>query len=1129
MKVLSLLAFLIFSGFSIYAQNANQYIQGYESEVSGKRFGYHSPIPGVTASLISRGSAEYPPIVWETAKVPKNHKDRFVTFIWVFGMDVITTPVNFDLSVNNEKLLTFSSSRKSETGLRTFDGIEGSSLTFNSTMLDQHNDQMGFAILKVPTKMVGKGKAAEISIKGQPANNNAWYMTFKTGVSQDVKLYQNQVVAKRDGKLFHSISADFVHIGDDSEATVTIDGTTTKLKLVAGFNKAEIYLPKTDAARTLTAEIEIPGLEKMIQEVALTPVREWEIYFVQHTHSDIGYTRPQSEILPEHLRYIDNALDFCDQTDDYPEASQFRWTCETSWSVREYLRARPQAQIDRLLQRIKEGRIEATGMFFNYSEIIDESALAAQTKTLRMLQNAGIDVSTAMQNDVNGIAWSMVDYFKATDVKYLTMGVHAHRARKPFNKPTSFWWESPAGNRLMAYRSEHYMHGNMLALTTGQQDLLRTNLSSYLTSLEEREYPYNKISLQFSGYLTDNSPPSVKVCDIIREWNDKYEWPKLRSSLAKDFMEWLDEEHSNELPVKQVAWPDWWTDGVGSAANETKVVRNTHVEIAANTAALAMARMTGTQLPENIQDEIEHVYDNLLFYDEHTHGASESVRDPLAQNTVNQWSMKAAYAWEAVKASSMLQEKALALVEPAIGRSNVPTIAVFNTLNWKRSKMVEMFIPYEVIDVGTDFVIKDETGKSIPVQVMEKRAEGAYYALWVPNVPGFGYKTLDIILGEKPSEMEAASTPLENEFYKLTLEPEKGIIGSLLDKQLNKELITQGDSLNLGQVIYEQLANRHEMERLTNTNRDTVYRPLTMKRTMMSNVQVVHSEEGAIFNSTFLQGDLPECADERGVAVEVRLYNHEKKLELRYSMHKLNVTDPEGVYVAFPFQLDDGKLAFEVQGGVVNPGENQLEGTASDWNTIQNFAAVRNGSSQIVFSSPEIPLVQFGAINTGRYYYRLRPQTNHIYSWVLNNYWVTNFKASQFGELRWTYAIGSIKDQSNKEATRFGWGNRVPLLTRLMLPQKGAAAQRPTSKSFLSLDKSNLLLVNTTPALEGDGIILQVRELDGQSSKIQLGDLLDSSAAKSAIEVNSLENELSEISESITIQPYDTRFIKLIY
>ena len=59
-------------------------------------------------------------------------------------------------------------------------------------------------------------------------------------------------------------------------------------------------------------------------------VRPTTIYLVQHTHTDIGYTRPQAEILGEHLRYIDFALEYCALTDDYPDEAKFRWTCEAA-------------------------------------------------------------------------------------------------------------------------------------------------------------------------------------------------------------------------------------------------------------------------------------------------------------------------------------------------------------------------------------------------------------------------------------------------------------------------------------------------------------------------------------------------------------------------------------------------------------------------------------------------------------------------------------------------------------------------------------------------------------------------------------------------------------------------------
>ena len=208
-------------------------------------------------------------------------------------------------------------------------------------------------------------------------------------------------------------------------------------------------------------------------------------------------------------------------------------------------------------------------------------------------------------------------------------------------------------------------------------------------------------------------------------------------------------------------------------------------------------------------------------------------------------------------------------------------------------------------------------------------------------------------------------------------------------------------------------------------------------------------------------------------------------------MIKLPVYTPEAVYVAFPFKLDGGKLAFEAQGGVVYPGVNQLAGSSADWNTIQNFAAVKSTAAQIVFVSNDIPLVQFGDINTGRYYYRLKPETNHLYSWVLNNYWVTNFKASQQGELNWSYSITSSSDPSNMFATRFGMGERVPLLSRILMPSVKARETKLVSRSLLDLGVPNLLLVNATPSINGNGIVLQLREVEGDHAILDTGRILE--------------------------------------
>ena len=1131
LKTITVIIFVLISGFQLKAQNNEGYFQGFAKEISGKRFTYQSPIPSVTASLLVRGQADYKSIVWETQKIPNDYQEDFVNFMIAFSRDVSGKPVLFHLSVNGVEYFTFESDRKSNTGIQSIEGKNGAQLIFNITMLDKYEDQMGFATIKLPTSAIKKGGATQIKVSADASENPAWFMVYKTAIHESINISQNNVVLKSNDKLFHSISVDFVHIGKNTPANIQIGDQIWKTELKMGFNRLDITLPKVSEETHSSANISFPETEKESKEIEFTlrPVKEWEIYLVQHTHTDIGYTRPQPEILNEHLRYIDHALDYCDLTDDYPDASKFRWTCETSWSVREYLKSRSKEQIDRLLKRLKEGRMEATGMFFNFSEVIDESALAAQTRTLRMLKDNGIDVTTLMQNDVNGIAWCLVDYLQNTDVKYLTMGIHAHRARKPFNKPTTFWWQSPAGNRLLAYRSEHYQYANSLGIHTNNQDGFRDNLSTYLNDLEEKGYPYDKVALQFSGYVVDNSPPSVEVCDIIRAWNEKYEWPKLRSSLARDFMLYIDKNHGEEIEKKKVAWPDWWTDGVASAAKETQVSRKVHVEAAANTALISIAQLMGAQLSGNEQEKITALYDDLLFYDEHTFGAAESVRDPLSENSINQWGVKSSYVWDAWKKSAALQEDTWAAMEPFLPKSKLPSIIVVNTLNWKRSGMVHLFIENSIIPEGSDFVITDEQGREIPTQEYERRQEGAYFGLWVYDMPPMGFSTLLIHKDQKPNIVwPQIIDKLENEYYSISIDEDKGLITSIFDKQLQTELVDQNDTLTLGQLIYEQLDNRHEMERLTASNRDTVYKPLGMKRSYLSHIKTIKHENGPIYQSWLLNGQIPICADDRGVDIEIRLYHYEKKIEFHYRMFKQAVYSPESVYISFPFHLTGGKLFYEAQGGLVSPGVNQLEGSSSDWNAIQNFAAVRNMNAQIVFGTKDIPLVQFGDINTGRYYYRLRPKTNHIYSWVLNNYWVTNFKAAQEGELHWQYSITSSNDRSTTFASQFGWSDRVPLLSRVIWPMPSAKDSKAISKSFIDLKEPQLLLVSTIPSMDGKGIILHIRELEGSHVHLDIDGLLEQTGASAAYEVNILEEEIKPISGEIHINDYAVMFIKLV-
>lgn len=1126
-----LLSILTLASFSLNISAQSKYLNGYGNGVSGVNFAYPSPHSYNDECYLTRATADVGPMEWETATVPKSYTEKTVSFIWVYGIDVTPNSESFQLSVNDKNVLTFKNPITTEEKSRIINGKNGATLNFIQSMIDSNRDEMGYAVLTLPTTMVTPGKPVKIKIGGIPNNSHAWYMTFKISPKNNFTANQLKVIKKENEKLYNVIRFSLVHLGKPTKANLLVEGKTKRVELKTGLNEIDFLVPKVEKPKTIEAQIQYSKVKELIS-VALKPTKEWTIYLVQHSHTDIGYTRQQSEILAEHLRYIDDALDYCDQTDHYPKDAQFRWTCEVSWTVREYINSRPKQQVDRLLQRIKEGRIEVTGMFLNYSETIDETALAIQLQALKTFKAKGIDVTTAMQNDVNGIGWCMPDMYEDTGVKYLTMGVHAHRARLPFNKPTSFWWQSPSGKKLLAYRSEHYMHGNALSLVSGEMDVFGSNLSKYLDKLEDKDYPFDRIAFQFSGYTTDNSPPSTKACDIIKAWNETYEWPKLKSSLASEFMVYIDKNHPDDIETKQVAWPDWWTDGFGSAMKETKVSRNSYSQMLATMGLLSMVQASGGVIPEQIHDEIRNCYDNLLLYSEHTFGAAESITDPNGKNTMDQWSQKSSYVWSANQQAHLLREKAIGLIQPHVKLPKKASVTVFNTLNWARTGIAEVFIDYDILPLNKKTSIVDSKGNQIPAQIIRQRAEGSYWALWVKDVPPIGYATYTINVSDElatPNDTKLQVTnTFENDFYKIKIDESENGITSIYDKSIGKELVDPNSEHKLGTIIYEKIRNRRDLERLTGTIRDTVFKPLNEEHIMFSSFKIEDVKEGDIWKSIICKAQLPECAEPSGITIEIRLHKYKKEIEFLYNMKKLENIEPEGVYVAFPFLSDNAQLVFEVQGGAVRPGIDQLAGSASDWNTIQNYAAVKLDDAQIVFCSEDIPLVQFGGINTGRYYYK-NPVNNkgHIYSWVLNNYWVTNFRASQFGELDWKYQITSSADKSNTFATKFGWGTRVPFVTK-MNSGKEKSEESQVSESLINLDLvDNLLLVHSRPTETGDGIILHLRETEGDHAILDINKFLQNSGIAKVFLVNSIGEKLEELTEPFLIEHFETRFILL--
>jgi hypothetical protein len=942
--------------------------------------------------------------------------------------------------------------------------------------------------------------------------------TAQIGSSQQIEFKNAPVLFKEHNRMFQQV---IVSCKVDQPGTILVsEGTKKMLKadLKKGENHFLFTVPAIQGEKKTCFTTSIGGSTPVKSDFVLMSPRKWELFLVQHAHTDIGYTRPQSEILAEHQRYIDYALDYCDQTDSLPENSKFRWTCESAWVVNEYLKTRPKAQIERLKKRIAEGRIEVTGMFCNMAETSDENLMTDFLRPLQTILEAGIPVKTLMQNDVNGIAWCMPDYFKNTGVKYLNMGINETRSILPFDLPTCFWWKAPSGEKLLSFRADHYMTGNFMGVES--KAIKPENLLGHLSNLDIKGYPFEKIAVQFSGYFTDNAPPSTAACQLVTDWNKKYETPKLKLSVASEFFEYVEKNYADKLPVYQKAWLDWWTDGAGSASRETAEVRKTQNLKQVDEGLFAMVALRGGELNTNLQAATDHIAENAIFYDEHTFGADESIDHPFSENTARQWLQKGAYAWEALKMQTLLHEEALARYQPFLPKADFPVIHVINSMGWRRSGIVSLFVDFEVLPIAKKVKITDlSSGLEVPAQLIRKRAEGAYWELDVKDVPAMGVKTLKIeVLGQisKENELVVQTDTLQNQYYRLIIDKQTGAISSFFDKELQMELIDNQCPWKIGQAIHERMPDRNTYK---------------LTHTTVSNLKIEKGTNGSVWESVKISSDLdgmekgkPESP--KGMNVEIRLYKNVKKIELKFSAHKEIQTDPEALYVAFPFSLPESRIVFETIGGTLSQGD-QLPGSSSDWNVAQNFVSVRGKIGQILVVSDEVPLWHFSDFNMGKFERYPKPGKTWLYSWVMNNYWFTNFRAYQEAGFSWSYQITSSRDTTNTFATRFGWGERNIFPTRAF-PAGNANLPEPVTQSLKIEGAPNVLLVNSRPVCNGkDAILLHLRELEGKEADIFIGSLLDDRPVKAITVVNAMGKKVEVGSTSLHFEPFEVKFIEL--
>jgi hypothetical protein len=148
----------------------------------------------------------------------------------------------------------------------------------------------------------------------------------------------------------------------------------------------------------------------------------------------------------------------------------------------------------------------------------------------------------------------------------------------------------------------------------------------------------------------------------------------------------------------------------------------------------------------------------------------------------------------------------------------------------------------------------------------------------------------------------------------------------------------------------------------------------------------------------------------RMYAVLLKAYKQTPHVQATVILHKESYWEPENLYVALPFRADDQQELFiEKTGCVIRPGIDQIPGTCMDFYLIQQGLAYVSPGKSLSIAVRDTPLVTLAPLH--HHPIELCSGDNVelnracVYSWVMNNFWETNFKVDLGGFYEFNYDV----------------------------------------------------------------------------------------------------------------------------
>ncbi len=843
-----------------------------------------------------------------------------------------------------------------------------------------------------------------------------------------------------------------------------------------GEHQVEVKIPESHVAGKWEVLVSLPGARSKKFLAELAPAKKWTLFVVPHEHLDIGYSDYQAKTYEVQSRAIDQAIDTMEKH------ASFRYTLDGQWAAEQFMNTRALKQRTKFLNLIREGKIGVPANYFNLltgfasSEELIRSFYAAK----KFHDEYGLPFEYASITDVPSYSWSYASVLSAVGLRYLVAASNNERAPMlrlgGLNRRSPFLWQGPDGSTIRMWYSQSYQQMPHIFGLPPSMVGGRDTLPIFLQQYDDSNYKSDGAIVY--GTQWENTALYTGQAKLDEEWNKQYTYPRIRFSGFVEAMQYITAQQGIDMPMIRGDGGPYWEDGIGSDAYFVGIAReNQHRALTAEKFATVSALVNPETMPDH--ETLDAIWKNQLLFAEHCWEADRSIVDPVSQLSIQQRGVKEARVLEGRRLIDETVQRSMSIIADSTENPS-HTVMVFNSLNWSRSSLVEM-------DLDKNTALVDlSSGENVPYEILSSGNGFVRIRFWAKDVPAVGYKSYSL---RRPGTTAVATTGipspiLENQYYRIELEPESGAIQSIFDKELQREVVDSSSTYRFNEYLYvtggDGGSNRLSRYSEVLPPPELKVRPANSGKL----ISVTKTPFGTVARVSNSGVNTPH------IETEIVLLDNQKAVLFTNHLTKTKTYAKEGVYFAFPFASQKPEFRYETQNGFVNPEVDLLPGAGREWFSVQHWVQLRENDWTAALVPIDAPVVTFEDIVRGAFPRKFGKRSGTVFSWVMNNYWTTNYVAGQGGDFVFRYALTSGRQLTPAALSRFGWELMSKLEVNEIIPQDRVDTQpRPLSgaqDSFLQIDSANVVLTAWKPAEDGSGSILRLTELNGEGSEIRL-------------------------------------------